>query len=157
MPQSLPRKVYCQPLAGYRHMYRSLLRFFPITPQEALSLLYALYIGNLDTCHLAGVPLQVTELTADGFCSLVCAYARPYHTEVQMYRSMHALLHSIRYEATIQDTRRAISRFHALAGALEDRFESIYDCGITDARTTYALCWGRLTVRQEEPLTALRE
>ena len=132
MPQSLPRKVYCQPLAGYRHMYRSLLRFFPITPQEALSLLYALYIGNLDTCHFAGVPPQVTELTADGFCSLVCAYARPYHTEVQMYRSMHALLHSIRYE-------------------------SIYDCGITDARTTYALCWGRLTVRQEEPLTALRE
>ena len=68
MPQSLPRKVYCQPLAGYRHMYRSLLRFFPITPQEALSLLYALYIGNLDTCHFAGVPPQVTELTADGFC-----------------------------------------------------------------------------------------
>lgn len=99
----------------------------------------------------------MTELTADGFCSLVCAYARPYHTEVQMYRSMHALLHSIRYEATIQDTRRAISRFRALAEALEDRFESIYDCGITDARTTYALCWGRLTVRQEEPLTALRE
>ena len=84
MPQSLPRKVYCQPLAGYRHMYRSLLRFFPITPQEALSLLYALYIGNLDTCHFAGVPPQVTELTADGFCSLVCAYARPYHTEVQL-------------------------------------------------------------------------
>ena len=53
MPQSLPRKFYCQPLAGYRHMYRSLLRFFPITPQEALSLLYALYIGNLDTCHFA--------------------------------------------------------------------------------------------------------
>ena len=58
-----------------------------------------------------------------------------------MYRSMHALLHSNRYEATIQDTRRAISRFRALAEALEDRFESIYDCGITDARTTYALCW----------------
>ena len=56
MPQSLPRKVYCQPLAGYRHMYRSLLRFFPITPQEALSLLYALYIGNLDTCHFGRCP-----------------------------------------------------------------------------------------------------
>ena len=48
-------------------------------------------------------------------------------------------------------------RFHALAGRWKTAFESIYDCGITDARTTYALCWGRLTVRQEEPLTALRE
>lgn len=157
MPQSVPRRAHCLPLMGYRHMYRSLLRFFSLPRQEALSLLYALYIGNLDTCHYEGVPPQVTELTAEGFCSLVSVYARPYHTEVQMYRSMHALLRSIRYEATIQDTRRAISRFRILAGTLENRFEDTYDCDITDPKTTYALCWSRLTVRREEPLTALRE
>ena len=157
MPQLISRKTRCQPLSGYRHMYRSLLRFFPLTQEEALTLLYALYIGNLDTCHHERTPLQVTELTTEGFCSLTVIYARPYHTEVQMYRSMHALLHSIRYEAAIQDTRLAIRHFRALVGTLENRFERIYDCEITDPRTTYALCWSRLTVRREEPLTALRE
>lgn len=76
-PNPYRERYIASPCRATGTMYRSLLRFFPITPQEALSLLYALYIGNLDTCHFAGVPPQVTELTADGFCSLVCAYAAP--------------------------------------------------------------------------------
>ncbi len=80
-------KPYHIPLIGYRHMYRSLLRFCPVSEPEVLALLYRLYIGNLDSCLYAGVPLTMMELTPDGFCSLIDPFARPYHTEVQLYFS----------------------------------------------------------------------
>lgn len=150
------RGPHCIPLMGYRHMYRSLLRFCPVSEPEALELLYRLYIGNLDSCIYAGIPLTMMELTPDGFCSLIDPFARPYHTEVQLYRSMNGLLRNIRREATIQDTRGAVRQFRILIESLEQRFEHIYGCAITDPKTTYDECWNRLTVRNSEPLTVFK-
>ena len=150
------RKPHCIALIGYRHMYRSLLRFCPVNEPDALALLYRLYIGNLDSCLYASVPLTMMELSPDGFCSLVVPFARPYHTEVQLFRSMHGLLRNIHHEATIQDTRCAVRQFRMLIESLELRFEQIYGCAITDPKTTYDECWNRLTVRNSEPLTVFK-
>jgi hypothetical protein len=147
---------HCIPLMGYRHMYRSLLRFFPINDLRALELLYRLYIGNLDSCQYAGIPLIMMELTPDGFYSLTTPLVRPYHTEVQLYRSMNGLLRNIHHEATIQDTRSAVRQFHTMIESLERRFENTYGCSITDPKTTYDECWNRLTIRNSEPLTAFK-
>lgn len=144
------------PIIGYRHMYRSLMRFFSLDRLEAASLLYPLYIGNLDTCQYNKVKPPEMELTREGFYSLSEPFARPYHTELQMYRSMNSLLHNIQREATIQETRRAVRIFTNMINTLENRFESVYDCGITDPKTRYDECWGRLTVRPSEPLTVLK-
>lgn len=149
-------RPHCIPLIGYRHMYRSLLRFCPVNEPDALALLYRLYIGNLDSCLHAGVPLTMMELTPDGFCSLIDPFARPYHTEVQLYRSMNGLLRNIRREATIQDTRGAVRQFRILIESLEQRFEHIYGCAITDPKTTYDECWNKLIVRDCEPLTVFK-
>ena len=156
MSQTPPHKPYCIPLLGYRHMYRSLLRFFSMGKSDALALLYPLYIGNLDSCQYEKVPLNMIELTTDGFHSLAVPFARPYHTEVQLFRSMIGLLRNIRYEATIQDTRNAMKQFRTMIDSLEFRFENTYDCAITDPKTTFSECWTRLIVRDSEPMTALR-
>lgn len=150
------RKPQCIPLIGYRHMYRSLLRFYPNNEPETLSLLYRLYIGNIDSCLYTGVPLIMMELTPDGFCSLTTPFVRPYHTEVQLYRSMNGLLNNIRREATIEDTRGAVRQFRRMIESLESRFECTYGCAITDPKTTYDACWNRLTVRDSEPLTVFK-
>ncbi|MEG1513396.1 MAG: hypothetical protein RSD95_00765 [Clostridia bacterium] len=156
MTQFAPHKYRCIPLIGYRHMYRSLLRFYPISKPEALALLYPMYIGNLDTCQYENIPLTMMELTSDGFYSLAEPFARPYHTEIQLYRSMNGLLSNIKHEATVQKTRTTVKQYRNMIDALEDRFENTYDCTITDPQTTYGLCWNRLIVRDSEPLTVFR-
>lgn len=149
-------KVFYVPIEGYRHMYRSLMRYFSLDRMDAAELLYPLYVGNIDTCAYFSVPVPEVELSRDAFYSLAEPYARPYHTELQLYRSMNTLLRSIHREASIQETRAAVRCFEMMVSALMDRFERVYDCEITDPRTRYDECWGRLTVRKSEPLTIFK-
>ena len=150
------RKVFYIPIEGYRHMYRSLMRYFNLNRQDAAMLLYPLYMGNIDTCNYYGVQVPEIELSRDAFYSLAEPYARPYHTELQMCRSMLSLQRNIQREATIQETRIAARCFDLMIDGLMDRFERVYDCEITDPRTRYDECWGRLTVRKNEPLTIFK-
>lgn len=147
---------FCIPIEGYRHMHRSLIRFCGVDELDVVPLLYPLYIGNLDTCQYHDVPLTMMELTEDGFWSVIGPWARPYHTELQMHRSMIGLLSNIHKEATIQRTRDAVRQLRSLVETLESRFEATYECEITDPRTQYNRCWSRLTVRDSEPLTIFK-
>ena len=156
MTEMTKRRVFCVPIEGYRHMRRSLIRFCGVDELDVVPLLYPLYIGNLDTCQYYDVPLTMMELSEDGFWSVIGPWARPYHTELQMHRSMNGLLSNICRDATIQRTQDAVRQFLGLIDNLETRFEAVYDCGITDSRTQYNRCWGRLTVRDSEPLTIFR-
>ena len=149
-------KVFYIPIEGYRHMYRSLMRYFYLDRQDAATLLYPLYMGNIDTCTYYGVQIPEIELSRDAFYSLAEPYARPYHTELQMCRSLLSLQHSIQQEAAIQETRTATQRLDLLINTLMNRFERVYDCEITDPRTRYDECWGRLTVRKSEPRTIFK-
>ena len=150
------RKPFLIPIEGYRHMSRSLIRFCGVDELGIVPLLYPLYIGNLDTCQYHDVPLTMMELSEDGFWSVIGPWARPYHTELQMHRSMLGLLSNIQKDLTIQRTRDAVRQFRVLIGNLETRFEAAYDCEITDPRTQYNRCWSRLTVRDSEPLTIFK-
>ena len=156
MTEPLNHRIFCIPIEGYRHMRRSLIRFCGVDELDIVPLLYPLYIGNLDTCQYHDVPLTMMELSEDGFWSMIGPWARPYHTELQMHRSMCGLLSNIDRDATIQCTRDAARQFRTLIGNLETRFEAVYDCEITDPRTQYRRCWSRLTVRDSEPLTVFR-
>ena len=156
MTESPQHKVFCIPIEGYRHMRRSLIRFCGMDELDVVPLLYPLYIGNLDTCQYHDIPLTMMELSEDGFWSMTAPWARPYHTELQMHRSMNGLLRNICRDATIQRTRDTVRRFRRMIEMLETRFEAVYDCDITDPRTQYDRCWGRLTVRDSEPLTIFK-
>ena len=149
-------KVFYVPIAGYRHMYRSLMRYFNLNSRDTAALLYPLYVGNIDTCTYFSVPVPEVELSRDAFYSLAEPFARPYHTELQMCRSMLSLQRNIQREATIQETRKAARQFDLLIDTLMNRFERVYDCEITDPRTRYDECWGRLTVRKSEPRTIFK-
>ena len=150
------RRPFCIPIEGYRHMRRSLIRFCGVDELDVVPLLYPLYIGNLDTCQYSDVPLTMMELSEDGFWSVIAPWARPYHTELQMHRSMIGLLSNIYRDATIQRTRDAMRQFYCLIENLENRFRAAYDCEINDPRTQYNRCWCRLTVRDSEPLTVFK-
>lgn len=156
MVQTGTRKIHYIPIAGYRHMYRSLMRYFSFSRLDAAALLYPIYMGNVDSCLYTGVNLPEVELTREGFYSLLEPYARPYHTELQMYKSMAVLLRNNLKEATIQESRTAYRCFSTLTNTLMNRFEAVFDCEITDPRTRYDECWGRLQVRDSEPKTIFK-
>ena len=64
-------KVFYIPIEGYRHMYRSLMRYFYLDRQDAATLLYPLYMGNIDTCTYYGVQIPEIELSRDAFIPLL--------------------------------------------------------------------------------------
>ena len=155
MSNNNPRVFYI-PIEGYRHMYRSLMRYFSLSRMDAAGLLYPLYLGNIDSYTYLGVSVPEVELAREAFYSLAEPYARPYHTELQMCRSMLSLQRNIRREAIIRESSAAVQQLNLLIDTLMNRFERVYDCEITDPRTRYDECWGRLTVRKSEPLTIFK-
>ena len=69
---------------------------------------------------------------------------------------MLSLQRNIRREAIIRESSAAVRQLNLLIDTLMNRFERVYDCEITDPRTRYDECWGRLTVRKSEPLTIFK-
>ena len=61
------RKVFYIPIEGYRYMYRSLMRYFNLDRQDTATLLYPLYMGNIDTWNYYGVQVPEIELSRDAF------------------------------------------------------------------------------------------
>jgi len=150
------RPISIIPIIGFRHMLRSMLRFTGLLDIEIYNMLYSLYLANIDSVIYANGRADIIELSPSGFSSFLDVYARPYHTEVQMYKSMEGLTGNINRKAIIEDGKTALTKLNHVMTELEDRFEMAYGFPITDPRTTYQECWYRLTVRKTEPMTVLR-
>lgn len=77
------------PIPGYIHLYRSLLRFCDRPSAELKEMLYLLNTANLDSYSFYHPDAQITESGPVAFCRwLDRRYARPYRTEVQLYKAM---------------------------------------------------------------------
>jgi hypothetical protein len=131
---------YWHSLAGYTHLYRSLLRFCHMRTGDAKELLYTLNTANIDS-HLYSHPDEVLrESTAYTFCSKLDARLRPYRTEVQLYKALCALKRSIDREVTTAIQREGVSRLRCLIGNIQYGFFKTYGMEIDDMRTVFSLC-----------------
>ena len=84
------------PIPGYVHLYRSMLRFYDMPSAELKEMLYLLNTANLDSYGFHHPEAHVVESGPVAFCGwLDHRYARPYRTEVQLYKSLLALKRSI--------------------------------------------------------------
>ena len=80
------------PIPGYVHLYRSMLRFYDMPSAELKEMLYLLNTANLDSYGFHHPEAHVVESGPVAFCGwLDQRYARPYRTEVQLYKSLLAL------------------------------------------------------------------
>lgn len=148
----------CFSIKGYCHLYRSMLRFLPIDPFEAATLVFRLNTANIDTCIASYPGREYKELNASGFTDrLKQSVAKPYFTEVQLYKSIEALLAEIRLEDITEVQRDSACRMVSLMDILSARFMLIHGCEIDDPKTVYAHCRFHLVPDDDEPKTCMMD
>lgn len=143
--------IYCFTLPGYGYLYRSMLRFCKIKQEDARELCYFLNTANLDSFRYSRKDVSVAEATAFAFNRMLGEGARPYRTEVQLFKAMEALNRNIIYEALTSIQREAVQHMRCLMRDVEYTFYRTFDMDINDRRTVYRECAGTLTPRDDEP------
>ncbi len=148
----------CFSIRGYCHLYRSMLRFLPVEPFEAAALVFKLNTANIDTC-LAGNPGRAyRELSESDFVArLRESAAKPYFTEVQLYKSLEAVLDNIRWEDITESQRDAVCRTVSLMRTLESRFEMTHGCEIDGPETVYSRCRFDLMPGDDAPTACMAD
>ena len=140
------------PIPGYVHLYRSLLRFCDMPSAELKEMLYLLNTANLDSYGFYHPEAHVIESGPVAFCRwLDRQSARPYRTEVQLYKAILSLQRSIDRDFIVTSQREALQKLRCIAGNLEYRFYKAYGMEIEDKRTVYSECVYRLIPKETEP------
>ena len=99
---------------------------------------------------------HVVESGPVAFCGwLDHRYARPYRTEVQLYKSLLALKRSIDRDCIVTSQREALQMLRCVISNLEYRFYKAYNMEFEDKRTVYSECAFRLIPREDEPSVCL--
>jgi hypothetical protein len=122
---------------------------------EAKEFLYILGTANADSYAYAHPEARIRESSPAVFCGRLDNYLRPYRTEVQMYKSLCALIRSIDREVITGPQREALQKLRCLASDLEGRFIRTYGMEIDDRRTVYSECAFRLVPDEDEPSVCL--
>lgn len=78
-------------------------------------------------------------------------YARPYRTEVQLYKSLLALKRSINRDCIVTSQREALQMLRCVISNLEYRFYKAYNMEFEDKRTVYSECAFRLLPWEVKP------
>jgi len=146
---------YWHSLAGYTHLYRSLLRFCHMKTGEAKEFLFTLNTANIDSYLYSHPYARLHESTPFVFCSKLDTHLRPYRTEVQLYKSLCALKRGIDREVITATQREGVSRLRCLIGNIEYRFFKTYGFEIDDMRTVFSLCAFSLIPKEDEPTVCL--
>jgi len=143
-------------LPGYAHLYRSLFRFTDMNSREVKELVYLLNTANLDSYRFANPQEYVIESGPVAFSRLMDRmYRRPYRTEVQLYKALAALKHSIIRDAVTDRQREAVARMRCIMRDLEFHFFLTFGMDIDDVRTVYAECSFSLVPEEGEPSVCL--
>lgn len=80
---------------------------------------------------------------------------RPYRTEVQLYKSLLFLKHSIDRDLIISAQKEDLQTLRCIISNLEYRFYKAYGMEIEDKRTVYGECTYHLVPREDEPSVCL--
>ena len=144
--------IYIFSLAGYSHLYRSLIRFCHLNVSVAKDLVYRLNTSNLDSARLAYPNRRITEITPFAFSRCIEQFqCRPYRTEVQLYKALLALDTNIIREAITDDQREAVAQMHCIMSNIESRFYKTFGADIFDMVTVYGICSFGLVPWDDEP------
>jgi hypothetical protein len=146
---------YRIPIDGYIYLYRSLLRFCDMNTGEAKELLYTLNTANIDSYAYSHPDARLRESSPLTFCRRLDICHRPYRTEVQLYKSLCALLRGIDREAITAAQCEAASHLCCMTRSIEYRFFRTYGLEIDDMRTVYSLCAWNLVPKDDEPSVCL--
>ena len=143
-------------IPGYIHIYRSLLRFCQMPENEMKQLLYALNTANLDCFAYYHPACLIVESSPVAFSIwLNNSEYRPYRTEVQLYKALLFLQHSVDRDLMTSAQREALQTLRCIISNIEYRFYKIFGMEIKDVRTVYSECVFGAVPKENEPSVCL--
>lgn len=145
--------IICFTPAGFSRFSHSLSRFCGMNRTEALMFANRCARANFDTFRAAPPDDRAGKL--EGLSLSLWDEAKPYQTEVQLYKSMQALLANIGGETDVQ--REAASHLRALCNDLNEHCWNSYGLDMEDERTVYALCGDTLEPTNEPACVLLED
>lgn len=148
--------MICFTLQGYRHFYRSLLRFTDLSAVHAQELVYRMNTANLDSYSLHFPENRRTESRRSTFEKALGYPTSPYKTEVQLYKAINTFLENIDYYCLTEDQKDAVRSLRAISHSINYRFSRTFGMDIEDRLTSYRMCARNLIPRLDEPTSCLR-
>jgi hypothetical protein len=143
-------------ILGYSYLYHSLLRFTELSEYEAKSFAYSLYTANLDSLRLINPILRLVETTEHKFFrNIERIEARPYYTEVQLYKALNSLDENIIRAALTEEQRETVAQLNCIMTDLQDRFFKAYGIEIFAMSTVFGECRDGLVPSEDEPSVCL--
>lgn len=144
--------ITCFQPTGFSRLAHSFSRFCDMNRTQALVLVNRCARANFDAFQ--AVPPDDRTGKPEGLSLSLWDEAKPYQTEVQLYKSMQALLANISGETDVQ--RETAVHLRALCNDLNEHCWNSYGLDIEDERTVYALC-GDTLEPDDEPACVLLE
>lgn len=145
--------VICFTPTGFSRFAHSLSRFCGMTRPEALTFANLCARANFDTFRAAPPDERMGEIT--GLSLSLWDEAKPYQTEVQLYKAIQALLDNIGGET--EGEQECISHLRALLNDLNEHCWNSYGLDIEDEHTVYALCESTLEPETEPPVCLVED
>ena len=143
-------------IPGYVHLYRSLLRFYPMPENEIKEMLYVLNTANLDCFGYYHPEICVVQSGPALFSNWLDNMSyRPYRTEVQLHKALVCLKHSVDREFMTVEQREALQKLRCIISNIEYRFYKAFGVEIDDNRTVYNECVFGLVPDEDEPSVCL--
>lgn len=145
--------VICFSPTGFSRFAHSLSRFCGMTHPEALTFANLCARANFDAFRAAPPDKCMREIK--GLSISPWDEAKPYQTEVQLYKAIQALAANIGGE--MDGEPECAAHLHALLNDLNERCWNSYGLDIEDDRTVYALCESTLEPETEPPVCLLED
>jgi len=143
-------------IAGFASFYHSFLRFRrDLDSGYAMKFTYSLYAMINEIYLLKNPGACIIEYNEYDFSeALQKSKAKPYRTEVQLFRAMEAVAHYYKMpiiKSLSVDCARTYMDLSFMMEGIEGRFYNMFDMEIYDKRTVYNLCSKSLKARRDEP------
>ena len=139
-------------LSDFRHLSRSLIKFFKMSQETALyyvSCWFRLYEQTI-TPSKPSVPHKA--LDSVGLSSDLLMSGRPYHTEIQLYRSLESLRQTFVGVEMNRYDEPVIQQINKLVHEIRDAFFAKHRLEIDDPETVYSMCREHLVPDSSEPM-----
>ena len=136
----------------FSYLHRSLCHYMNMNTYDAKALCYVLYCANLDTYYEMSGLRRLQQVYLGEFLNIVDNVPeRIYHTTVQLYRAMEALLDSVKPCYLIEQERIYLKKIDEMMLRLENQFYEKHNVDICGPKSVYVLCSHHLVPYEQEP------
>lgn len=141
----------CFTPTGFSRFAHSLSRFCGMSRPEALTFANQCAHANFDAFRVALPEERMGEIKGLSLWD----EAKPYQTEVQLFKAIQALLGNIGGETDSE--QESAAHLRALLNDLNEHCWNSYGLDIEDERTVYALCESTLEPNTEPPVCLVED